>query len=62
LARKAIYQALLEEEFAELGARIEFVFDRFDETDEGQFFKGVKRELAEFERKKRLRQMRTGNF
>jgi site-specific DNA recombinase len=62
LARKAIYQALLEEEFAELGARIEFVYDRFDETDEGQFFKGVKRELAEYDRKKRLRQMRTGKY
>lgn len=62
LARKAIYQALLEEEFAELGARIEFVYDRFDETDEGQFFKGVKRELAEYDRKKRLRQMRTGKI
>jgi site-specific DNA recombinase len=62
LARKAIYQALLEEEFSELGARIEFVYDRFDDTDEGQFFKGVKRELAEYDRKKRLRQMRNGKF
>jgi site-specific DNA recombinase len=62
LARKAIYQALLEEEFDEMGARIEFVYDRFDESDEGQFFKGVKRELAEYDRKKRLRQMRTGKI
>jgi site-specific DNA recombinase len=60
LARRAIYQTLLEEEFADLGARIEYVYDRYDETDEGVFFKGVKKELAEYERKKQLRKLTNG--
>jgi site-specific DNA recombinase len=60
LARRAIYQTLLEEEFADLGARIEYVYDRYDETDEGVFFKGVKKELAEYERRKQLRKLNNG--
>jgi site-specific DNA recombinase len=60
LARRAIYQTLLEEEFAELGVRIEYVYDQFDETDEGVFFKGVKKELAEYDRRKQLRKLNNG--
>lgn len=60
LARRAIYQTLLEEEFAKLGARIEYVYERFDDTDEGRLFKGIKKELAEYERVKILRRMRNG--
>jgi site-specific DNA recombinase len=60
LARRAIYQTLLEEEFTKLGARVEYVYERFDDSDEGRLFKGIKKELAEYERVKILRRMRNG--
>jgi len=59
-ARKAIYQVLLEEEFASLGAKVEYVLERFDDSDEGQLFKGIKQQLGEYERAKMLRRLATG--
>ncbi len=60
LARKRIYGDLLELEFEELGARVEYAIEKFDDSDEGRLFKGIKKELAEYERLKILRRMRTG--
>jgi site-specific DNA recombinase len=34
LARKAVYQMLLEEEFAKLGAVVEYANERYEDTDE----------------------------
>jgi site-specific DNA recombinase len=60
LARKRIYGDLLEIEFEELGARVEYAIERFDDSDEGRLFKDVKKALAEYERVKILRRMRVG--
>lgn len=60
LARKAIYQALLEEELAQLGVRVEYVYENFTDDDEGRLFKGIKREIAEYERVKTKRRTNNG--
>src|SRR6266545_2170448 len=60
LARKRIYGDLLELEFEELGARVEYAIEQFDDSDEGKLFKGIKKALGEYERVKILRRMRTG--
>src|SRR6266540_6330996 len=62
LARKRIYGDLLELEFEELGARVEYAIERFDDSDEGRLFKGIKKEIAEYDRVKGLRRMRNGKL
>lgn len=60
LSRKRIYGDLLEMEFEELGARVEYAIERFDDSDEGRLFKDLKKAVAEYDRIKILRRMRTG--
>jgi site-specific DNA recombinase len=52
LARKSIYQALLEEEFKRLGAIIEYVIGQFDDSDEGRLQKQIRASIAEYEKAK----------
>ena len=42
LARKSIYQALLEEEFRRLGAVTEYVIGQYEDTDEGRLQKQIR--------------------
>lgn len=60
LARKRIYGDLLEIEFEELGARVEYSIEQFEDSDEGRLFKDMKKAIGEYERVKILRRMRTG--
>jgi site-specific DNA recombinase len=62
LARKAVYQMLLEEEFGKLGATIEYVNGRYDDSDEGRLQKHIKAAVAEYERAKILERVRRGKL
>jgi site-specific DNA recombinase len=52
IARKVVYQMILEEEFTRYGAPIEYVNDRFEATPEGGLQKQIRAALAEYERAK----------
>lgn len=52
LARKVVYQMLIEEEFEKYKAPIEYVNDKFENTPEGNLQKQIRASLAEFERAK----------
>jgi len=60
LARKAVYQMLLEEEFRKAGARVYYVQGDYADTDEGQLMKTIKAAISEYERAKILERSRRG--
>ena len=60
LARKAIYQMLLEEEFRKAGARTYYVRGDYDDSDEGRLQKQIRAAIAEFERAKILERSKRG--
>jgi site-specific DNA recombinase len=54
LARKMVYQLILEEEFAKRDVTVEYVLGRYEATPEGQLMKQIRATLAEYERAKIL--------
>src|SRR5215213_487523 len=52
LSRKQAHLAILADEFAHAGARLEFVTERFEETAVGEFIRSAKAFAAEIEREK----------
>src|SRR5215213_692614 len=52
LSRKQAHLAILADEFAHIGARLEFVTERFEETAVGEFIRSAKAFAAEIEREK----------
>jgi site-specific DNA recombinase len=60
LARKTVYQMLIEEEFAKLGATIEYTNGRYADSDEGRLQKTIRSAVAEYERAKILERMKRG--
>jgi site-specific DNA recombinase len=60
LARKSIYQMLIEEEFRKEGVTIEFVIGQYEDTDEGRLQKQIRSAIAEFEKAKILERSKRG--
>ena len=60
LARKSIYQALIEEEFLRDGAIIEYVIGQYDNSDEGRLQKQIRGSIAEYEKAKILERSKRG--
>ena len=60
LARKSIYQALIEEEFMRDGAVIEYVIGQYDDSDEGRLQKQIRGSIAEYEKAKILERSKRG--
>jgi site-specific DNA recombinase len=54
LARKSVYQALIEEEFLRLGIMVEYVIGQYDNSDEGRLQKQIRASIAEYEKAKIL--------
>lgn len=62
LARKAIYQMLIEEELDKQGVRIEYVLGQYEDTDEGRLQKQIRASIAEYEKAKFLERGKRGKF
>ena len=60
LARKSVYQALIEEEFMRAGAIIEYVIGQYDDSDEGRLQKQIRASIAEYEKAKILERSKRG--
>jgi site-specific DNA recombinase len=60
LARKSVYQMLLEEEFAKQGALVEYVNGQYENSDEGRLQKQIKGAIAEYEKAKILERSKRG--
>ncbi len=60
LARKSVYQMLIEEEFERAGARVIYVNGQFEDTDEGRLQKQIRASIAEYERAKILERSKRG--
>jgi len=60
LARKSIYQALIEEEFLREGVVIEFVIGQYENNDEGRLQKQIRASIAEYEKAKILERSKRG--
>lgn len=60
LARKSVYQMLIEEEFERAGARVIYVNGQYEDTDEGRLQKQIKSSIAEYERAKILERSKRG--
>ena len=60
LARKSVYQALIEEEFLREGAVIEYVIGQYDDSDEGRLQKQIRASIAEYEKAKILERSKRG--
>lgn len=60
LSRKALYHMMLEEELGKLNVAIHYVLGDYKDTDEGRLMKGIKREIAEYERAKIRERMNRG--
>lgn len=60
LARKSVYQALIEEDFLRVGAVIEFVIGQYENTDEGRLQKQIRASIAEYEKAKILERSKRG--
>jgi site-specific DNA recombinase len=48
LARKSVYQMLIEEELNRQGIKVEYVNGQYDDTDEGRLQKQIKASIAEY--------------
>ncbi len=60
LARKSVYQALIEEEFLRLGVTVEYVIGQYDNSDEGRLQKQIRASIAEYEKAKILERSKRG--
>lgn len=60
LARKSVYQALIEEEFLRLGITVEYVIGQYDNSDEGRLQKQIRASIAEYEKAKILERSKRG--
>jgi len=60
LARKSVYQALIEEEFLRLGITVEYVIGQYDNSDEGRLQKQIRASIAEYEKAKILERGKRG--
>jgi site-specific DNA recombinase len=60
LARKSIYQMLIEEEFRKAGVIIEYVIGQYDDSDEGRLQKQIRAAIAEYEKTKILERSKRG--
>lgn len=60
LARKSVYQALIEEEFLRLGVTVEYVIGQYDNSDEGKLQKQIRASIAEYEKAKILERSKRG--
>src|SRR5581483_4001596 len=60
LARKSIYQMLIEEEFERRGIRVIYVNGQYENTDEGRLQKQIRASIAEYERAKILERSKRG--
>ena len=60
LARKSVYQALIEEEFLKAGALVEYVIGQYDNSDEGRLQKQIRASIAEYEKAKILERSKRG--
>ncbi len=60
LARRAVHQMLLEEEFGKAGTRVYYVVGDYADTDEGRLQKQIRASVAEYERAKILERSKRG--
>jgi site-specific DNA recombinase len=60
LARKSVYQMLIEEEFLRAGATSEYVLGQYADTDEGRLQKQIRASIAEYEKAKILERSKRG--
>lgn len=60
LARKAVYQMLIEEEFEALGLRVLYVLGQYADSDEGRLQKQIRAIIAEYEKAKIIERMKRG--
>ena len=60
LARKSIYQMLIEEEFSKLGVTFEYVIGQYEDSDEGRLQKQIRAAIAEYEKTKILERGKRG--
>jgi site-specific DNA recombinase len=60
LARKSVYQMLIEEELARAGATVEYVLGQYADTDEGRLQKQIRASIAEYEKAKILERSKRG--
>lgn len=60
LARKSVYQMLIEEELRAHGAVVEYVNGQYADTDEGRLQKQIKASIAEYEKAKILERSKRG--
>ncbi|MBI4789319.1 MAG: recombinase family protein [Chloroflexi bacterium] len=60
LARKSVYQMLIEEELARAGATVEYVLGQYANTDEGRLQKQIRASIAEYEKAKILERSKRG--
>jgi site-specific DNA recombinase len=60
LARKSVYQMLIEEEMNRQGVTVEYVNGQYADTDEGRLQKQIKASIAEYEKAKILERSKRG--
>lgn len=60
LSRKALYHMMIEEELGKLDVSIHYVLGDYDDSHEGRFMKGIKRDLSEYERGKIVERLNRG--
>ena len=60
VARKSVYQMLIEEEFRKSGVHIEYVIGQYDDSDEGRLQKQIRASIAEYEKAKILERSKRG--
>ena len=60
LARKAVYQILLEEELNNRNITIEYVLGQYEDNEEGRLQKQIRASIAEYEKAKIIERLRRG--
>lgn len=60
LARRSVYQMLIEEEFLKFGTIVEYVVGQYEDTDEGRLQKQIRASIAEYEKAKILERSKRG--
>jgi site-specific DNA recombinase len=60
LARKSVYQMLIEEELARSSATVEYVLGQYADTDEGRLQKQIRASIAEYEKAKIMERSKRG--
>jgi site-specific DNA recombinase len=60
LARKSVYQMLIEEELAKRGTLVEYVTGQYSNSDEGRLQKQIRSSIAEYEKAKIIERMKRG--